>query len=106
MLANAIVHVIAFILLDGDLVKHDRAEVGVEHELAFIYGRLGHALAYPDAGRVKRPHNYVGRIVAAFFSAGIYFLWWYYNMMVEPNRHFYTNWSQEDALAAAITAAR
>jgi hypothetical protein len=106
VLANVIVHVIAFVLLDGDLVKHDRAEVGVEYELALIYGRLGHALAYPDAGRVKRPHNYVGRIVAAFFSGGIYFLWWFYNMMVEPNRHFYANWSQEDALAAAITAAR
>ncbi len=104
--ASGIVHVVAFILLDGDLVKHDRAEVGVEYELALIYGRFGHTLAYPDPGRVKRQHNYVGRIVAAFFSGGIYFLWWYYNMMVEPNRHFYTNWSQEDVLAAAIAAIR
>jgi hypothetical protein len=106
VLANAIVHVIAFILLDEDLVKHDGAEVGVEYELALIYGRLGHVLAYPDAGRVKRQHNYVGRIVVAIISFGIYFLWWYHDMMVEPNRHFYANWSQEDALAAAITAIR
>ncbi len=106
VLANAIVHVIAFILLDGDLVNHDRAEVGVEYELAVIYGRLGHALAYPDPGRVKRPHNYAGRVVAVFFSLGIYFLWWYHDMMVEPNRHFYANWAQEDALAAVVAAIR
>jgi hypothetical protein len=106
VVANGIVHVIAFILLDQDLVGHDRAEVGVEYELALIYGRLGHPLAYPDAGRAKRQHNYVGRTVAAVVSLGIYFLWWYYNMMTEPNRHFYANWAQEDALALVIAAMR
>jgi hypothetical protein len=104
VVSSGIVHVVAFILLDQDLVKHDRAEVGVEHELALIYGRFGHTLAYPDARRTKGQHNYVGRIVATFFSFGIYFLWWYYNMMVEPNRHFLANWSQEDALATAVAA--
>ncbi len=106
VVASGIVHVIAFILLDQDLVKHDRAEVGVEHELALIYGRFGHTLAYPEPGRTKGQHNYVGRIVAAFFSFGIYFLWWYYDMMEEPNRHFRMNWLQEDALVAAVGAVR
>jgi hypothetical protein len=104
IIASGIVHVIAFIFLDQDLVHHDRAEVGVEYELALIYGRLGHSLPYPDAGRVKGPQNYVGRILAAIFSFGIYLLWWYHDMMEEPNRHFYTNWSQEDALAVAVQA--
>ena len=97
VVAGGIVHVVAFILLDQDLVNHDRAEVGVEYELAFIYGRLGRALSFPDAGRVKGQHNYVGRVVATVFSFGIYFLWWYHDMMVELNRHFYTNWAQEAA---------
>jgi hypothetical protein len=104
VVASGIVHVIGFIFLDQDLVNHDRAEGGVEYELALIYGRLGHSLPYPDAGRVKGPHNYVGRIVAAIVSFGIYLLWWYHDMMEEPNRHFYTNWSQEDALAVAVQA--
>jgi hypothetical protein len=102
--ASGIVHVIAFILLDQDLVSHDRAEVGVEYELALIYGRFGHAVPYPNPARVKGQHNYVGRIVACVFSFGFYFLWWYYDMMEEPNRHFYTNWGQEDALVAAVRA--
>jgi hypothetical protein len=104
VVAGGIVHVIAFILLDQDLVKHDTAEVGIEYELALIYGRFGHALPFPDTGRVKGQHNYVGRVVAAIFTFGVYFLWWYHDMMVEPNRHFYTNWAQEDALAAAVQA--
>jgi hypothetical protein len=48
----------------------------------------------------------VGRIVAAFFSLGTYFLWWYHDMMEEPNRHFRMNWLQEDALVAAVGAVR
>jgi hypothetical protein len=104
VVAGGIVHAIAFIFLDQDLMNHDRAEVGVEYELALVYGRLGHSLPYPDSGRVKGAHNYVGRIVASIFSFGIYLLWWYHDMMVEPNLHFYTNWSQEDALAVAVQA--
>jgi hypothetical protein len=104
IVAGSIVHAIAFIFLDQDLVNHDQAEVGIEYELAYIYARLGHPLPYPDTGRVKGRHNYAGRIVAAIFSFGIYFLWWFHDMMVEPNRHFYTNWAQEDTLAAAVQA--
>ncbi len=102
LVAGGIVHAVAFIFLDQDLVKHDEAEVGVEYELAHIYERLGYPLPYPSAARVKGRHNYAGRVVAAFISFGIYFLWWFHDMMVEPNRHFYTNWAQEDALAAAV----
>jgi hypothetical protein len=104
IIASGIVHMIAFILLDQDLVNHDRAEVGIEYELALIYGRLGHQLAFPDPNRVKGYHNYAGRVVAAVFSFGIYFLWWFYNMMNEGNEHFYTNWAQEDALVGAVQA--
>jgi len=53
---------------------------------------------------VKRPDNYVGRIVAAIFSLGIYMFWWYYNQMEEPNRHFASNWAQEDELVKAVDA--
>jgi len=106
LVAGGIAQIIAFILLDQDLVKHDRAEVGVEYELALIYGHFGLGLASPDASRVKGQHNYVGRILATFFSFGIYSLWWYYDMMEEPNRHFRTNWLQEDALLGAVQAIR
>jgi hypothetical protein len=106
LLASSIVHAVAFILLDQDLVTHDRAEVGVEYELALIYGRFGYTLAYPDPGRLKGRHNYVGRVVAAIVSFGIYFFWWFHDMMEEPNRHFYSNWRQEDALVAAVMTIR
>jgi hypothetical protein len=106
LLASSIVHVVAFILLDQDLVTHDRAEVGVEYELALIYGRFGHTLAFPNPARLKGQHNYVGRVVATLFSFGLYFFWWFHDMMEEPNRHFYTNWMQEDALVAAVMAIR
>src|SRR5262249_13669280 len=64
IVAGGLVHLIAFIFLDQDLVNHDLAEVGIEYELALIYGRLGHQLGFPDSQRVKREHNYVGRVIA------------------------------------------
>jgi len=51
LVASGIVHVVAFILLDQDLVKHEQAEFGVEYELAAIFGRLGYFLPSPDAHR-------------------------------------------------------
>lgn len=102
--ARGVGELAGFVLLDQDLVKHDRAEVGVEHELSLIYGRLGQHVRSPDQNRVKRPDNYVGRVLAAFFSFGIYLLWWYYNQMQAPNEHFASNWVQEDELARAIEA--
>lgn len=104
LLASGLVHAIAFILLDQDLVVHDRAEIGVEYELALIYGRLGRPLAFPNHARAKTRHNYVGRVVATILTFGIYFLWWFYDIMGEGNRHFFANWAQEDALAVAVQA--
>ena len=106
IVARGIVEIIAFVLLDQDLVKHDQAEVGVEYELSLIFGRLGQPVPAPDQARVKGQNNYVGRIVATIFSLGIYLFWWYFNQMDDPNRHFQTNWAQEDALAAAVQVLR
>ena len=99
-----VAEIIAFVLLDQDLIKHDQAEAGVEYELSVIYGQLGQRLPAPQQGRVKRPDNYVGRLVAAIFSFGIYMFWWLYNQMQEPNKHFAVNWTQEDELVRAVTA--
>ncbi len=104
VVARGVVELIAFILLDQDLVKHDRSEVGVEYELALIFWRLGQPLPVPDQTRVKGQNNYVGRIVATIASLGIYLFWWYYDQMIEPNLHFQANWAQEDALVAAVQA--
>jgi hypothetical protein len=99
-----IVYFIVYCGLDGDLIKHDSAEGAVEAELATIYSRLGQPVSQPDPARVKGPHNYAGRIVATIFSLGFYNLWWTYNMMNEPNRHFEINWVWEDSLAQAAQA--
>jgi hypothetical protein len=104
IVARGIAEVVAFVLLDQDLVKHEQAEAGAEHELSVIYGRLGQPLPFPDLDRVKRPDNYVGRIVATIFSLGIYMFWWYYNQMEEPNQHFISNWTYEDELVNAVDA--
>jgi len=98
--------VVAYVLLDRDLIEHDRAEVGVEYEIWLIFGRLGYAVPGPDVGRVKAPDNYAGRVVASVVSLGIYGLWWTYNQMDVPNRHFRANWYHEDALAAVVQALR
>ena len=104
IVVRGITEIVAFVLLDQDLVKHSQAEAGAGHELSVIYGRLGLHVPSPDQGQVKRPDNYVGRILAAIFSLGIYMFWWFYNQMDEPNKHFTSNWAQEDELVTAVEA--
>jgi Domain of unknown function (DUF4234) len=104
ILFRGITEIVAFVLLDQDLIKHGQAEDGVEDELSLIYGRLGQPVPSPDQGQVKGPDNYVGRILAAIFSLGIYMFWWFYNQMEEPNKHFARNWAQEGELVKAVEA--
>jgi hypothetical protein len=100
-LLGTIVDVILFILLDGDLVKHDGAERAAEAELAGIYSALGADLALPT-GTPKQAHNYVARVIVTIVTIGIYFLWWTYNIMDDENRHFEENWAWEDGLRHAL----
>jgi hypothetical protein len=99
-----IVEIIAYIFLDGDLVKHDTAEGGVESELSTIFTRLGQPVPQPDPARIKGKQNYVARVIVTVVTVGIYAFWWTYNMMNEPNRHFEINWGWEDSLAQAAQA--
>src|SRR5215470_2514795 len=102
VVAHGIVQIVAFVLLDQDLIRHEQAEYGAGQELSLIYGRLGQHLPAPDPGQVKGPDNYVGRIVAAIFTLGIYLFWWYYNQMEAPNKHFASNWAHEEELVTAV----
>jgi len=105
IVVRGITEIVAFVLLDQDLVRHSQAEAGAGYELSVIYGRLGLQVPSADQGQVKQPDNYVGRILAAIFSLGIYMFWWFYNQMDEPNKHFTSNWAQEDELMSAVGAA-
>ena len=102
LFARGIGELIAFVLLDGDLIAHDHAEGTIENELSAIYTRLGAPVAPPDPSRLKAPHNYVGRVIAAIFTCGIYTFFWEYDVMTEGNAHFQTNWQWEDNLAASV----
>ena len=102
VIARGIVEIIAFVLLDMDLVKHESSELGVEYELSLIFGRFGYTLPAGSESEVKGKNNYIGRVIATIVSFGIYLFWWYYNQMDDPNRHFQANWPQEDALVAAV----
>ena len=99
-----IVQVVGYILLDGDLIKHDRAEGAAESELAAIYGRLGQTIPTPDPARVKAPQNYGARVIVTILTLGIYHFWWLYNEMVDGNRHFEINWPWEYSLGQAAAA--
>jgi hypothetical protein len=94
--------IIALVLMDGDLVRHDRAEGAIEAELSEIYARLGAPIPPPDPGRLKGEQNYLARILVYFVTCGIYGFWWLHDVMADWNRHFEHNWQWEDGLAASV----
>jgi hypothetical protein len=99
---RGIAEVIAFVLLDQDLITHDRAEGAVEAELAAIYARLGQPLPVPDPSRVKAPDQYAWRIVVSVVTCGIYLLWWFVDQQRAGDEHYAINWPWEDHLAQAV----
>src|SRR5438552_14162663 len=72
VVASGIAQIVAFVLLDQDLVKHDQAEVGAGHELLVIYGQLGQQLGSADPNRVKQHVNYDRHIVFANLLLVVY----------------------------------
>jgi hypothetical protein len=92
---------VGWVLLGGDLVKHEAAEREIEAELVTIYARLGQPIAVPVPPPLKGRHNVAGRIIATIASCGLYSLWWLHDLMVEGNAHFERNWQFEDELARA-----
>lgn len=98
-----IVWVLAFILLDQDLVKHERQERAVEQGLTALFAELGGSLPAPVPA-AKRPHSYVGRIVASVFTFGLYAFWWTNDLMREGNANFAADRAWEDAVALAVGA--
>jgi len=106
IIARGIVDIVAFVLLDQDLVRHERAEAGIETELRDIFERFGAPLPVPPPLSPRAKNNYVGRIIATVVSLGFYLFWWFYNQMNDPNVHFESNWPEEDAVVAAVLALR
>jgi hypothetical protein len=102
IVARGIAEIVAFVLLDGDLVAHDRAEGAVEAELAAIYTRLGQPLPVPDPSRVKAPDQYAWRIVVTVVTCGLYLLWWFADQQRDGDAHYAVNWPWEDHLAQAV----
>jgi hypothetical protein len=101
LVTGGLAQYLAWILLDGDLVRHDAAERAIESDLAAIYARLGRPITALDPSAPKGRHNVVGRIIATIASLGLYAIWWVRDVMIDGNAHFEQNWRFEDDLARA-----
>ena len=92
------------ILLDQDLVRHERHERAAEARLTDLFAQLGVMLPAP-APAAKQPHNYVGRIVAVVLTFGLYSLWWVADLMHEGNANYQQDAAWEDAIAEVAASA-
>lgn len=95
--------IVAYWLLDADLVKHSAAEAEAERELVRVLATLGVHVDWPHELPVKSPHQYGLRILAVIGTCGLYSYWWLADLMREGNDHFRWNWAWEDAAVAALT---
>lgn len=103
LITGGIAGLVAYVLVDGDLVTHETAELAVESDLALAFSRLDVPVAASaDTTGAKARHNYVGRLAAFVFTFGLYGLWWTYDLMTEGNNHFSGNWVVEDQVATAV----
>ncbi len=91
------------ILIDQDLVRHERHERAAAAGITEAFTELGVSLPVPTPA-TKQPHNYVGRIIAVVFTLGLYSLWWVADLMREGNANFQQDDAWEDALVRALAA--
>lgn len=92
------------LLLDQDLVRHERQERAAEDGLTRLFSELGVQLPTPVPA-AKQPHNYVSRVLALVFTFGLYSLWWVADLMREGNANFRQDCEWEDALWQSLGGA-
>ena len=100
VIGGGIVWAIGAVLLDQDLVKHERHERAAAAGLTQIFAELGIVLPGPHVA-TKHAHNYVGRVLATIFTFGLYSLWWVADVMREGNENYAADYAWEDALSAS-----
>ena len=101
IIANGLVWLAGAFLLDQDLIRHQRHERTAEADLTSLFLELGTALPLPSRA-AKDPHNYVGRLLATVFTAGVYSLWWVADLMREGNTNYQQGYAWEDALKRSL----
>ena len=94
--------IVGYVFLDQDLCSHDAAERNAEDQLGAIFAALGTPISLGPAPAPKGRHNVVNRVLALIFTGGIYALWWLYDLMVEGNANYRTDWAREDAMLVAL----
>jgi hypothetical protein len=92
---------VAYVLLDMDLVDHERAERGAEAELSAILSALGASVSSQAPMKVAR-HNWLGRVLATLATCGLYGFWWIYDIMRDGNENYRGDWWWEDQLQGAV----
>ena len=105
IIANAIVWSAGAVLLDQDLLRHERYERDAEEFLRRAYAELGMALPAPHPPW-KGPHDYVVRIIVTLLTVGFYGLWWLADLMGEGNDSFRVDYVWEDAILLVATGGR
>lgn len=105
IVGNGLAWLAGAILLDQDLVRHEAHERAAATALSRVFAQLGVTLPAP-ATAAKRPHNYVGRLVAVICTFGLYSLWWVADVMREGNANFEQDYAWEDALTASLAPGR
>lgn len=103
IVGSGLVWLAGALLLDQDLVRHQRHERTAEAGLTSVFAQFGTALPAPVPA-TKQPHNYVGRLLAVVFSLGLYSLWWVADVMQEGNADFEQSSAWEDALAQSVAS--
>ena len=101
VIGNGLVWLAGAVLLDQDLVRHEGRERAAEAGLTSLFSELGTTLPAPAAA-TKRPHNYVGRVLAVVFTFGLYSLWWAADLMREGNANYEQGYAWEDALGRSV----
>jgi hypothetical protein len=101
VVGSGLVWLAGAILLDQDLVRHERAERAAESGLTSLFAQLGATLPSPTPV-TKQQHNYVRRLLAVVLTLGLYTLWWLADLMREGNDNFQQGYAWEDALARLL----
>jgi hypothetical protein len=92
------VYFFVYYFLMKDIYRHERREETFLERLSLACSAIGVRLGFQRRLEPTPNRSFAVYFILDIFTAGLFWFYWFYRLITDPNRHFVTQWTIEDNL--------
>lgn len=81
-----------------DIYRHERREEAFLQELSTAATVIGVNLGFQPRAKPTPNRSFLVYFLLTIFTVGVFWFYWLYRLITDPNRHFTSQWAIEDSI--------